>query len=396
MQRLRILLTTTGHAGHVLPLVPFARAWQRVGHEVLVATPRSRTAIVERAGLPLRTFDEPSDEAVAPVWAAAMDATPDAANELAIGTIFADHKKRAALPGILEMVADWKPDVIVRESYEYAGLLAAEHYGIPHVRVGPGLASTEEWQTEIALAGAPDLPADAIRDSPFLTLNPQALDAPGARAPVRVHRFRDVPPAPSPLPDWWPGNDDPLVYVSFGSVAGAMDVIFPRLYRAALDALAELPVRVLVTIGNDREPLELGPQPANVRVERWVPQADVAARAAVMVIHGGYGTTHGALMAGVPLVVAPLFADQPFNARRVAELGAGIALPEPVSLGRLSEDGPRMFAELGLAVEHVLVDARYRRAARRVAASAAGLRPVDASIGVLLAAVARRDDELAA
>jgi UDP:flavonoid glycosyltransferase YjiC (YdhE family) len=133
-----------------------------------------------------------------------------------------------------------------------------------------------------------------------------------------------------------------------------------------------------------------------VRVERWVPQADVTARAAVMVIHGGYGTTHGALMAGVPLVVAPLFADQPFNARRVAELGAGIALPEPVSLGRLSEDGPRMFAELGLAVEHVLVDARYRRAARRVAASAAGLRPVDASIGVLLAAVARRDDELAA
>jgi UDP:flavonoid glycosyltransferase YjiC (YdhE family) len=286
--------------------------------------------------------------------------------------------------------------VIVRESYEFASVLAAEHHGIPHVRVGPGLASTEEMVGELAFAAAPDLPAEAISHSPYLSLNPPALDDPAGPAPARIHRFREIAKRPRPLPDWWPGNDDPLVYLTFGSVAGALDFIFPRLYSLALEALAELPARVLVTIGNDREPFALGPQPANVRVERWVPQADVAARAAAMVIHGGYGTTHGALCAGVPLVVAPLFADQPQNARRVAELGAGIALPAPRSVGRLSEDAPRMFAELGLAVEHVLVDARYRRAARRVAASAAALRPVDASIGVLLAAVAGKDDQLAA
>jgi MGT family glycosyltransferase len=227
-------------------------------------------------------------------------------------------------------------------------------------------------------------------------LNPPALDAPGAVAPPRIHRFRDAPVAPQPLPDWWPGNDDPLVYLSFGSMAAGLPGIFPQIYLAALDALAELPARVLVTIGNGREPLELGPQPSNVRVERWVPQADVAARAAVMVVHGGYGTTHGALMAGVPLVVAPLFADQPQNAWRVAELGAGIALPEPRSLARLPETGPRVLAGLGEAVEHVLGDPRYRRRARRVAASAAALRPIDASAGVLLAAVAARDDRLAA
>jgi UDP:flavonoid glycosyltransferase YjiC (YdhE family) len=396
MRRLRILVTTTGHAGHVLPLVPFVRAWQTAGHQVLVAAPRSRTDMVRRAGFALRAFDEPDDDALGPLWAATLEAAPDEANEIVIGRIFADAKKRAALPGILAAIQDWRPDVIVRESYEFAAALAAEHYGLPHVRIGPGLASTEELLNTLAFAAAPDLPAGEIRDSPYLTLNPSALDDPMAPSPLRVHRFRSIDNQWRRLPNWWPGNDDPLVYLSFGSVAGGMGFLFPRVYRVALEQLAELPARVLVTIGNEREPLELGPQPSNVRVERWVPQADVAARAAAMVVHGGYGTVHGALCAGVPLVVAPLFADQPFNARRVAELGAGIALPEPVSLARLADDAPDLFAELGLAVEHVLVDARYRRAARRVAMSAATLRPVHASIGALLAAVARAGDELAA
>jgi hypothetical protein len=80
----------------------------------------------------------------------------------------------------------------------------------------------------------------------------------------------------------------------------------------------------------------------------------------------------------------------------VAELGAGIALPEFRSMSRLPEDGPAALAGLGELVQRVLEDRRYRRAARRVAASAAALRPVDASIGVLLAAVAGRMDEAAA
>ena len=43
-----------------------------------------------------------------------------------------------------------------------------------------------------------------------------------------------------------------------------------------------------------------------------------------MVGHGGFGTTLGALLAGVPQVVVPLFADQPSNAERIAAIGAGL------------------------------------------------------------------------
>ena len=60
---MRVLFTTTGNPGHLLPLVPLAHACRRAGHDVLVATQRARGAIVEQAGLPLVPFDDPPDAA---------------------------------------------------------------------------------------------------------------------------------------------------------------------------------------------------------------------------------------------------------------------------------------------------------------------------------------------
>ena len=117
----------------------------------------------------------------------------------------------------------------------------------------------------------------------------------------------------------------PLVYVTFGSAAPSMD-FFPGLYRAAIDALAGLPVRLLVTIGRDRDPAELGLVPANVRVERWVAQADLMPHVAAMVCHGGSGTVTMGLAAGVPMAVVPLFADQPWNASASTRWGEAVAL----------------------------------------------------------------------
>src|SRR5687767_13780292 len=102
---------------------------------------------------------------------------------------------------------------------------------------------------------------------------------------------------------------------------------FPALYRAAIDALAPLAVRILMTIGDERDHGELGRLPANVHVERWVAHDLVAPHASVVVGHGGYGTTLGTLRLGVPLVVVPLFSsDQWINAAAVAAAGAGVAL----------------------------------------------------------------------
>ena len=91
-----------------------------------------------------------------------------------------------------------------------------------------------------------------------------------------------------------------------------------------------------------------GPIPANVRVEDWVDQADVLPHADVVMCHGGWGTAFGAMAAGVPVVVAPLFADQFDNGRRIAEAGAGLVVePRPHGTGGVrrviaEEDAPRL------------------------------------------------------
>jgi UDP:flavonoid glycosyltransferase YjiC (YdhE family) len=315
-------MTTRGSSGHVLPLAPFGHACLRAGHEVLVAAQRQHQGNVERAGLAFSPVDDPPEHEWKPLLGSFGQLSIQAANELMVGEFFARIDTRAALPGLLAIVEEWQPDVIVRESWEFASILVAELYGIPLVRVGLGLGAVEEASIRVAATalgeqraavGLPlDPAADRLRDTPYFTMVPAPLEDPAVPAPARAHRFAHGAPAgPTaipPLADWWPTGDDPLVYLTFGSVtAGRHLPYFPALYRAAIEALAPLRARILVTIGNDRELDELGPLPPNVHAERWVAQDVLAPHVAAIVCHGGYGSTLGALRHGVPLVVLPLF-----------------------------------------------------------------------------------------
>ena len=138
--------------------------------------------------------------------------------------------------------------------------------------------------------------------------------------------------------------------------------------------MAGLPVRVLLTVGRDLDLGALPETPDNVHVEPWVPQQDVLAHASAAVVHGGSGSTLGALAFGVPLVVIPLFADQPYNARRVHEVGAGIAV-EPDR-----EDIPATIAPLRAAIETVLSEPSYRDSAEALAAEVRAEPPVDEAV----------------
>jgi len=62
--------------------------------------------------------------------------------------------------------------------------------------------------------------------------------------------------------------------------------------------------------------------------------------------HGGAGTTHAALAAGLPQVVCPFFADQPFWADCVRRAGAGVVLPfKRLDAERLASAVDRALAE---------------------------------------------------
>lgn len=273
---------------------------------------------------------------------------------------------------------DWQPDVILREPFEYMSAEAAARLGVPAVQIAHGL-SGRMWER---LRGfAPRLDAfreglvDELRRAPFLTRLPASLDASPFPATVR---YREPAVAPSkPLPAWWADTGAPLVYVSFGSVVGGWRTS-GEIYRTVIEAVAGLDARVLVTVGRDFDLSRLTDVPVNVHVEAWVSQADILGEAGLIICHGGSGTVYGALAAGVPLVDIPMFADQFANATIVAGVGAGIQVltGQEDARGRrvpVREDAPR----IRQAIEAVLADGSFRRAAQEISAEMTAAPPIE-------------------
>ncbi len=380
---MRVLVASTRGAGHLGPLLPFAQALVRAGHEVTVALPRDSAPMAERAGLATWALEDVAREQLRPLYASLPYDRPGEANRVIVRELFGRLQIPQALPGTREAIARLRPGLVLRETFHYASALAAEEAGIPHVRVAPGMAWVDDRVAPLAAEGFPELRGAlaAIARTPLLTLAPPTFDGLERWPAGPVSRFRDDASASGDEgePSWLVPGDAPLVYVTFGSVAANFP-FFPALLRTTLMALGELPVRVLVTVGERTEASGIGRLPGNVRVERWVPQAQVLGHAAAMVCHGGFGTVLGGLYAGVPMVLAPMFADQPRNAARVAELGAGIVL------GR----GARGAERIGAALRDVLDDHTYASAAARVAEEAAALAPLDDAVGLLEAQAARR------
>jgi UDP:flavonoid glycosyltransferase YjiC (YdhE family) len=343
---MRILFATGQGGGHFGPLIPFARAHEHAGHDVLVAGPHSAAGMVERAGFAFRGVGEPHGRSAAwaPVFSGDGPGAPFVIRELFVGL-----DARAALPAMLALTDQWRPDLIVRETCEFASAVAAVRLDVPLVDVGIHLdAGTDAGPLGALAADALDeFGAHALRrDRPVLTCAPASLGE------AEVQRFR--------LPGVRERIDGSLIYVSLGS-----EIRSARLYRELAAALADVPKRVLMTLGHHVDPHELGALPPNVRAERWVPQAEVMPHTAAMVGHGGSGGTLQALAAGVPIAFLPLFVDGPANAARVSALGAGIV------------------ASHAAQVVELLDDPTYRAAAERVAEEIRALPPIEHAVDVL-------------
>jgi UDP:flavonoid glycosyltransferase YjiC (YdhE family) len=396
---MRILITSRGSSGHLTPLAPFAHAALRAGHEVLAAVQGQHQANARRLGLPTAAVASAPPHLWRPRLLAMMEAEFAAANEAMLTDYFGRLDTEHALPALRRIIRSWHPDIILRESWEFASTLAGELHGVPVVRVGLALGSVEAHGDALlppvldGLRAELGLPADpegrALRGTPYLTMVPEELEGPDAPAPPDTHRFRHpVREATLALPrGWWPGQEDrPLIYVSFGSVAAGEHMpYFPALFRHAIEALAPLHARILVTVGEGRELSQLDPLPTNVHVEHWVPQDAVLAEAAAVVTHGGYGSVLGALAHGVPAVHVPLFAfDQWANAAAVAGRGAGIALDADAGARRLLVMPPAQVLDgLAPAMGRVLSDASYARSAQELAGAMAALPAPDAALDLI-------------
>lgn len=119
-------------------------------------------------------------------------------------------------------------------------------------------------------------------------------------------------------------------------------------------ALGTIDCTALVALGSKTDPAGWdGPRPDNVHLTSFAPQRLLLPTCDLFVTHAGFGGVREALTAGVPMVALPLYAEQPANARRIVELGVGIAL-----------ESDRDSATLAQACRQVLNTPSYRQRAR--------------------------------
>jgi MGT family glycosyltransferase len=162
-------------------------------------------------------------------------------------------------------------------------------------------------------------------------------------------------------PSWLGTLRRPMIHVTEGTMHAGK----PILLSAAARGLSRLPMSVVMTTGGRSLEGEsaLPPLGENVRVEDWVPHADLMPLTDVLVTTGGAGTVMTSLATGVPMVVVPTEWDKPENAQRVVEAGAGIRIsPRRLTPSRLRR-----------AVERILNEPGFRDGARRMREGFRGL-----------------------
>jgi UDP:flavonoid glycosyltransferase YjiC (YdhE family) len=159
-----------------------------------------------------------------------------------------------------------------------------------------------------------------------------------------------------PVAPWSARVDaDPMVLVSLSTFR------FPRMgqcLQTILDACTGLDARIVVTTGPVVDPSDLQ-APANAEVHRFVPHAELMPKAALVVGHGGHGTTMQALAHDLPMVLMPMhpMLDQPMVARSVEAAGAGRVVRK-----RATAD------DLAPVIAELLADGPHRAAAARLGA----------------------------
>ena len=364
---MRVLFAFTGGSGHAEPLVPLARAAEAAGHTVAFTGRPTIVPMVEALGFTAFPTGTGRSADVLPERIPPRPYDPEEeARVLREG--FAGYLAPERAAAVRELCREWRPDVVVCDEVDFGAMVAAESLAVPHatvlvvaagfVRADVVAEPLDALRREYGLEPDPGhrMPARLLALSPF----PPSFRDPAFPLPATARSFRTITPGPRQE------GTVPLVYFTLGTM---FNVESGDLFQRVLAGLGELPVDVVVTLGRQLDPAELEPLPANVRAERYVPQAELLPRCAAVVSHGGSGSVVGTLAHGLPSVLLPMGADQPLNAARCETLGVGRVL-DPLAATP---------ADVRDAVAAVLGEPGYRRAAERLRDELAALPgPADA------------------
>jgi UDP:flavonoid glycosyltransferase YjiC (YdhE family) len=352
----RFLIVTWEGGGNIPPAIALGCQLGRGGHDVRLLGPGSVGGAVSAAGLRFVPY------ASVPAWPEGVILEDD------LGLVDTLLNGDGVVRDVVEEARREPPDVLVVDCMMGGGLAAAEHVGIrtavlvhvlyrPFVEVWGQLVVSAAPRARLGLAPVDGpVPAGLLaRADAVLVLVPPGFDFGEGSCPSNTTYT-----GPVFLPDpggfawdlpWPPQSSDPLVLVSFGTT-------FQRQRQGlapVLEALAELPVRGLLTLGGVLSPEELV-TPPNVTVRAYVPHAAVLPHTSLVVSHGGLSTIMAALAHAVPLLCLPQGREQGLNAERVEAVDAGRTLAMDADPG-----------EIAAAVTAMIQDPGYRRSAAAMA-----------------------------
>jgi UDP:flavonoid glycosyltransferase YjiC (YdhE family) len=358
---MNVLVVCVAGAGHVNPLLPLAEALLRQGDRVVFATGEDPGGAIAHSGAELWPAGHGEMDWFATLRSRVRGSpgdglAPGRINHYFLPRLFAEIAAADMIDDVIGCGRRQRPDLVVFESYAFAGPLAAELLGVPavHHLISPMLPHDVVELANDALCplwrsfglDAPEY--GGLYRGTTIEVTPPSLEA------LRLPGGRSIPMRPVPMPERTARSATlPRVYATLGTFFGGNADVF----RCVLDGLADEAVEVMVTVGIDQDPGRLAPVPANARVERFVPQAELLPRCSAVIHHGGSGTMLGSLAHGLPQVVIPQGADNFVNGELLARSGAGrVLVPGDVSPGQVRD-----------ALRCVIHDPSYAEAAERLA-----------------------------
>jgi sterol 3beta-glucosyltransferase len=367
---MRVTVTTSGSRGAVQPYVALGSGLKAAGHEVRIAAQEHFEGFVRARGLGFSPISGDPFQLVAKLL-------EDGSNPLA----FARRFRRILEPVMEQNLEEYlgacrDAEAVIYTPVGFLGYYVALALGVPQVGAAlhPLFSRTGHFPSSMIVLGK--VHPRKVHDRPYNYLTHifseqlfwQCFRAPVNKAvrnllglspsfwgPFSELRRRRVPMlygwSPSVLPQppdwgrwlhvtgywfldhlggWKPPRDladflrsgPPPVYVGFGSMNKTDPEELTDIVLRALERTDRRGVLVTGWGGISNSAL-----PDSVFGVEEVPHDWLFERVEAAVHHGGAGTTAASLRAGIPTIVVPFFADQPFWGRRVAELGVG---PEPI------------------------------------------------------------------
>ncbi|MEV6236030.1 glycosyltransferase [Lentzea sp. NPDC051838] len=319
---MRILFSSAGGHGHLLPLMPLARAFRQAGHDVAVLTAESTRHLVESEDVELFVA-VPSE----------MDVIEEIRRRTGVDLLagvtfegeldyFAGTRLDMAADDAIEVARTWKPDLVVCDIADFLAPLVAAAVGAPWAMLAYGTRRPDEKTSQLNERAATHYGPRGLVPAPplaYLDTCPPTLNYPGWAPPVErlfvrpeAHRAESDVVVP-------PKGTRPRIVVTFGTVFGSASTLSPL-----LRALDPLDAEIVATLSGAQATDFDADVRERVTFVSFVPLDDLLRDVDVIVTHGGAGTTLAALARGVPLVIVPQGADQPRQAERVSAVGAGV------------------------------------------------------------------------